>query len=221
MPGHIEGSSSKRKRQGGGEPVKKRSRSASTESNDIDDDQSKILLLENEVFASKKHYNNITTLIAVAQAQDDDLETAQIAAVSLCRIFIRLIAAGNLTKRKGATEKEETVMRWLRERLSEYRRTLTLMLRQDDVALTALTLSMRLLKAEAQHLNGSSEYNFPGAAFGEFVTGIIQPEVDADVRKAFIEKFMDPYHDIRFYTFRTLRYVWTHGPTLGNLLTVC
>lgn len=212
MAGKPESSGSKRKHKGGEEPVKKRSRSTSSDDyessfdGEIDDIHSKILLLENEILESRKHYNNITTLIGLAQQGDpQDAESAIVAAVSLCRVFIRLLAAGSLTKKKGASEKEETVVRWLRERLSEYRRVLTSMLQQEEAALTASTMSMRLLKAEAQYLNGTGEYSFPGASFSEFITAIVRPEVDDSVRAEFIEKFVDEYDDIRFYTFRTLR----------------
>lgn len=214
MAGKSEVSGSKRKHRGGEEPIQKRSRSTSSDDYEsesesdgqVDDRHSKILLLENEILESRKHYNNIATLIGLAQNDDpQDEAVAVVAAVSLCRVFIRLLSAGNLTKKKGASEKEETVKRWLRERLSEYRRILTTMLQQDEAALTASTLSMRLLKAEAQYLSGTGEYSFPGASFSEFIIGLVRPEVDDSVRAEFIEKFVDEYDDIRFYAFRTLR----------------
>lgn len=211
--------------------MQKRSRSTSSDDYEsesesdgqVDGRHSKILLLENEILESRKHYNNIATLIGLAQNGDpQDEAVAVVAAVSLCRVFIRLLAAGNLTKKKGASEKEETVKRWLRERLSEYRRILTTMLQQDEAALTASTLSMRLLKAEAQYLSGTGEYSFPGASFSEFIVGLVQPEVDDSVRAEFIEKFVDEYDDIRFYTFRTLREILseTSASLLGEDIVI-
>jgi len=214
MAPKAELSRAKRKHKGGEEPVKKRSRSESSDDNDsgsqsdsdVGDRHAKIVQLEKEVLESRKHYNNITTLISLAQGRDsEDDEVAVVAAVSLCRVFIRLLAAGSFTKKKGASEKEDTVVRWLRERLSEYRKVLTAMLREEQAALTATTLSMRLLKAEAQYLNGTGEYSFPGASFSELVTGLMRPEVDDSVRAEFVEKFVDEYDDIRYYAFRTLR----------------
>lgn len=212
MPGKSQPSGAKRKHKGGEESAKKRARSTSSDDyesdsdGDVADAQSRIVQLEKEILESRKHYNNIATLISLAQKVDaQDAEVAVVAAVSLCRVFIRLLAAGGLTKKKGASEKEETVVRWLRERLAEYRRLLTSMLEQEQAALTATTLSMRLLKAEAQYLNGTGEYSFPGASFSEFMNGLMRPGVDDSVRGEFVEKFVDEYDDIRFYTFRTLR----------------
>jgi U3 small nucleolar RNA-associated protein 19 len=225
MAGGAEGPRSKRKLNGGEEPAKKRSRSTSSDSDsdsdsDVEDRQAEILLLENAILESRKNYNNITTLIGIAQKGNEDTEQAVVAAVSLCRVFIRLLAAGSLTKKKGASEKEETVVRWLRERLSEYRTILTSMLQQEEAALSASTLSMRLLKAESQYLNGSGEYHFPAASFTEFVSGLFQPEVDGSVRKEFIEKFVDEYDDIRYYTFRAIRCVLAGLYTVGKSLTL-
>jgi U3 small nucleolar RNA-associated protein 19 len=207
-------SGAKRKHKGGEEPINKRSRSESSDDyesgsesgSEAADTHAEIIQLEKNILESRKHYNNIATLISLAQKRDaGDAEVAVVAAVSLCRVFIRLLAAGNLTKKKGVSEKEETVLRWLRERLSEYRTVLTSMLQQEQAALTATTLSMRLLKAEAQYLNSTGEYSFPGASFSQFLTGLMRPEVDDSVRAEFVEKFVDEYDDIRFYTFRTLR----------------
>ncbi|RKU46477.1 hypothetical protein DL546_007940 [Coniochaeta pulveracea] len=210
----------KRKRKSAEEPSKKkkkaRSESSDESGSDSEDQQSKILLLENGILESRKNYNNISSLLSIAKKYEDEeeVDTAVVAAVSLCRVFIRLLANGNLTTKKGASEKEQTVLRWLRERLSEYRTTLISMLQHDGAAMTALTLGMRLLKAEAQYAHGSEDYSFPGQSFAAILEGLLQPEVEEDVRDEFGEKFVGEYDDIRFYTFRTLREILSE--TSGN-----
>jgi U3 small nucleolar RNA-associated protein 19 len=207
MPGAVADAALKRKRKGGLQAAKKRPRSNSNESSSSDgeDEQSKILLLENGILESRKNYNNITTLIEISRKQDDSVETAVVAAVSLCRVFIRLLASGNLSKKKDASEKDKTIMRWLRERLGEYKGSLLPLLKRDEAALTALTLSMRILKAEAEHLHSGAEYTFPTAFFAEIVSALVQPEVDDNVREEFMEKFVNEHDDIRFYTFKSVR----------------
>ena len=195
----------KRKPKGGPEPSKKRPRSDSNSRNDGDDEQSQILLLENGIVESRKNYNNITTLIEISQKQGDNADAAVVAAVSLCRVFIRLLALGNLTRKKDASEKDETIVRWLRERLGEYKENIISMFRLDETALTALTLAMRILKAEAEHLHGNSEYIFPAAFLAEIVTALIQPEVDVSARNEFLGAFVNEHDDIRFYTFKAAR----------------
>jgi U3 small nucleolar RNA-associated protein 19 len=214
----------KRKRKSAEGPSKKkkkaRSESGDESGGDNDNQQSQILLLENGILESRKNYNNISTLLSIAKKyeEEEDVDTAVVAAVSLCRVFIRLLANGNLTTKKGASEKEQTVLRWLRERLSEYRTILVSMLQHDGAAMTALTLGMRLLKAEAEYAKGSEDYSFPGQSFAAILEGLLQPEVDEDVRDEFGEKFVGEYDDIRFYTFRTLREILseTSVSTLGE-----
>lgn len=212
MPATTAKPALKRKRKQELEPVKKRQRSASQSSSsnsnsDSDDDgeQSRILLLENSILESRKNYNNIIDLIEILRKHGDAAETAVVAAVSLCRVFVRLLAAGILSKKKDASEKDETIVRWLRQRLAEYKESLLPLFVFDEAALTALTLSMRILKAEAEHLHNGAEYTFPRPFFTEVVTALMQPEVDARARKELLGKFVDKYDDIRFYTLRSVR----------------
>lgn len=216
MPGAVEGGSSKRKRTKTGQVPRKRSRSDSGE--DDEESQSRIFLLETAILESKKNYNNITTLIAIAQNYAEEGESALAAAVSLCRVFVRLLASGKLVKRKGSSEKDAVVVQWLRERFTEYKSAILSMLLHTDSALTALTLSMRLLKAESQHLNEMEDYDFPKLFFSQVVDALVQNEVDSSVRKEFLEKFVDEYDDIRFYTFKALKYAVLTQPDALNLL---
>ena len=75
------------------------------------------------------------------------------AAVSLGRVFLRLLAAGTLTVTRHMSDKDQVVVRWLKERLAEYQKVLSSFFRvSGDAASTALTLSMRLLQAEGDAL---------------------------------------------------------------------
>lgn len=213
MPEAVVETALKRKRKAVPQAAKKRRRSSSDESSsnsgsDAEDEQSKILLLESSILESRKNYNNITTLIDISRKQgdnDDSVQTAVVAAVSLCRVFIRLLASGNLTKKKDASDKDQTIVQWLRERLADYKGCLLSMFELDEAAFTALTLSMRILKAEGEHLHSGAEYTFPTAFFTELVTALVQAEVDDGVRKEFMEKFVGEHDDIRFYVFKSIR----------------
>lgn len=208
MPAIVSTKPIKRKRPSAKEPPKKRAR-AETESgsNDEDEDpQAEILLLETAVLESRKHYNNIPTLISIAREIDHDEERALLAIVALCRVFIRLLSAGSLRRKKGSSEKDTTVVHWLRERLAEYHQVVISLFRQNGAAMTALTLAMRLLKAEGQNpLTDKTEYNFPKAFLREIVGALCLPEVDSEVRQEYIEKFVDEFDDVRFYTFKAVQ----------------
>lgn len=194
----------KRKRPSTKEPPKKRAKSESSD-DEGDDPQAEILLLETAVLESRKNYNNIPTLIGIARDIDDEEERALLAVVALCRVFIRLLSAGSLRRKKGLSEKDVTVVHWLRDRLAEYHEVILSLFPREGSALTALTLAMRLLKAEGQNPPSErDEYNFPKVFFRDIVRALCRPEVDSEVRQEYIEKFVDEFEDVRFYTFKAV-----------------
>lgn len=196
---------------------KKRVRSESSNDDDDNAPKSKIFSLEAAIFESKKNYNNITIMITIAKQLDEhgnedennqggkDEEEALLAVISLCRVFIRLLAAGALLRKKNLADKEIVVVHWLRERLAEYHQVLRFLLLRDGLAMTALTLSMRLLKAEGQYPQSENmENNFPKGFLKDIVAALCQTSVDQAVRHEFVDKFADEYDDVRFYTFKAV-----------------
>lgn len=207
MPPATQGKIAKRKRSAAKEAPRKRARSESSHDDPEDDQQVDILSLEAAILESKKNYNNITTLIDISRAAVDENdeegeENALLATVALCRVFIRLLATGALLRKKGMSEKDVVVVHWLRDRFAECREVILALFARDEQAMTALTLSMRLLKTEGQYpLSDREEYNFPKASLKDIVFALSQPEVDQVVRKEFVEKFVDEFEDVRLYTF--------------------
>lgn len=210
----LQGKTTKRKRSEAKEAPRKRARSESSHDEDEDDPQADILALEAAILESKKNYNNITTLIEIAKAVDEDDDEAEekglLATVALCRVFVRLLAAGALLRKKGMPEKDIVVVHWLRDRFAEYREVVLALFNSDEQAMTALTLSMRLLKTEGQYpLSDKDEYNFPKASLKDIVLALSQPEVDSVVRKEFVEQFVDEFDDVRLYTFKAVHDIIT------------
>ena len=171
------------------------SKSPKGETNDVLEEE--ILLLENSILESRKHYNNIVNLLEYARSYDEIHQIHLVASVALCRVFTRLMIGGNLTLRKELSEGDKTVVRWLDERLSEFKDVLSKThLFNEDFATrnTALTLLMRLSKEEAK-AHGSE------SAFDEQLRGLITAsffeKYDADLMAQFIEQYVIPYCDIR------------------------
>lgn len=206
MPGPVGDltRSIKRKRASSDKEPSKRARSESSD----DDAQAQILLLENEIFESKRNYNNIARLIKILGADTEDGDEPVVAAISLCRVFMRFMVSGELEKKKGSTDKDLVVIKWLRERYSEYKTALLALLKEEGIGNTALELCMRLLKTEGEHLRNGQEYNFPTTFLAEIVQVLLDPESEESARKEFSEKFVEEYDDIRFYTFEAIEFVF-------------
>ena len=117
------------------------------------------------------------------------------------------MVSGDLAKKQGSTEKDAVVIKWLKERYSEYKTALLVLLGEEGLESTALTLCMRLLKTEGEHLRNGQEYNFPTTFLTEIVQVLLKPESGETVRAEFSEKYVEEYDDIRFYTFKAIELV--------------
>lgn len=173
---------------------------------ELEDANAKILLMEQGILESKKNYNDITILLGTAGEFKKGKPESMLAAVALCRIFVRLLAQGSLVLKKSTSERETVVVTWLRDQLYQYKSLLESLLQDDELGSTSLTLSMRILKAEGEVSQDKEDYEFPQAALEAIVAKILMID-NEDVRQAFIEEYVEQYDDIRFFTFKSIRYV--------------
>lgn len=181
---------------------KRPAKRARSESSD-EDDQAQILLLENEIFESKKNYNNIATLIKILGDDAEDVDNSVVAAISLCRVFTRLMVSGEMSRKQTATEKDTVVLNWLRERYSEYKNDLLELLGEEGIASTSFTLCMRLLKTEGQHMRSGYD-NFPAIFLMDMIRVMLREDGDESVRRDFSTKFVEEYDDIRYFTLQAI-----------------
>lgn len=172
--------------------------------NTEDDVQSRVLDLEKQILESKKNYNNISALIKLARSETDDDTASFVSSVALCRVFIGLMAAGELTKKPGQTERDSVVYRWLQEKYADYKASLLELLAHGVAGPDALTLCMRLLKNEGVNMRNESSYSFPITFLKEILRSILRPEVDDMIRNEFCEKYLNKYIDIRFFAISSI-----------------
>ncbi|KAI1344630.1 CBF/Mak21 family-domain-containing protein [Xylariaceae sp. FL0016] len=202
MPGAVKDKvSSKRKRSKIAEEASNK-RPKADSSDDDEAPQDHILLLESEILESKKNYNNITVLLNLAR-KEDDRASALFATVSLCRVFLRLFASDHMSRKDGLSEKDAVVVQWLKSRLRDYKKILIAALGDDDSASTALTLAMRLTKAE-------SHSAFPQSFLQDITAALVCDSIE-EVRLEFCEKYCANYADIRYYTFKALKEIMSGG----------
>jgi U3 small nucleolar RNA-associated protein 19 len=191
----MDTASSKKRKRADGEKRPKSKKTSKLRSEESDDQESKILLLEAQILESRKHYNNIVALISIAKEHTD---ASLLACVSLCRVYCRLYAAGNMAKSKGATEEELVIIQWLKTRLSEYVELLLDLLQDDasEVQTTALTLLMRLVKEE---VNQQGPLVWEKGIFSRTLHAVLNSDSE-DLRHEFRTKYYDSWDDVRFHT---------------------
>ena len=185
------------------------------------DFQDQALQLEEKILESRTNYNNIHTLLEYLQGNDGADDEDVVAAVALCRVFCRLMAGGYLSKPRESPGSEVTIVQWLRERLQDCEQGLLRMLKHENSGKqsTALTVVVRLVKEKASHLNHSEDAVWQKGLFGQLVQTLVEKEVAEETRAEFVEKYVEEYDDVRYYTFACLAYVEArHDWTFANPL---
>lgn len=99
-----------------------------------DEMMSKIAELEIQISESRKHYNNIATLLSMLGVEENAKNPNLAVAVSLCRVFSRLMAGGNMTEASRAAENEKIIVAWLKERCQEYQKALVVIMREGNAS---------------------------------------------------------------------------------------
>lgn len=225
MPGILSEDSGSKKRKRVLEATSKsanKARKAPKKSSSSDDTPARILLIEEKIKASREHYNDIKELQAIVQNVVEAPEHATIAAVALCRVFSRFHAGGDLVKRKTSSEDEVEVIRWLKSQLREYVGTLSSRIGSPDAVLesTALTLIMRLVKAEtsAGRMSGEQSWKSEGSTFTILLQRLLSESNAEAAREEFVEKYVERYDDVRFYTFTAIRQIVRANQTQQEVL---
>ncbi|KAJ6015328.1 hypothetical protein N7540_009919 [Penicillium herquei] len=198
MPAPVEASKKRKSSKNAGAPSKRRA----VAEDDFAETLSTIEKLENEIAESRKHYNNIATLISMLNVQKSAKNPELAVAVSLCRVFSRLMAAGNFAESSRAAENEKIVTAWLKERCLEYQRALLSIIREADTAsqVTALTLSMRIIKERITHIPGAENAVW-STNFKAIVEAVIEAQDNQDLQAELVNKFMKEFEDVRYHAF--------------------
>ena len=66
---------------------------------------------------------------------------------------------------------------------------------------------MRLIKEEATHLNKSEKAIWRHGLFEKLLRTLVEDGVAEDTRVEFVEKYVEEYDEVRYYTFARLAYV--------------
>ncbi|KAF3481996.1 nucleolar complex protein 4 [Arthroderma uncinatum] len=178
--------------------------------------------LEDQIAESRKYYNNIVTLLAKLDDADSDKANRKAVAISLCRVFCRLLAGGHMNMPKDAMEQDLILVAWLKERYQEYQQALLTVLNNGGSSqqLATLSLAMQLIKEHTAYLPASEYPVWNGGFFDDVLAAVIKPGNDK-VGAHFTENFFQKYHDITVYTvLRLANYLskQRNAETLDNII---
>ncbi|PGH03000.1 U3 small nucleolar RNA-associated protein 19 [Blastomyces parvus] len=203
MPGLLDGAHNSKKRKKDASERKQHSSKRRAVADNDNEDKTRIQQLEDQIAESRKYYNNIVTLISLFITEDATTSPNLTVALSLCRVFCRLLAGGQFNKPKGASEQDLILVAWLKERFQEYQQGLINVLKNAEptAQITALSLCMRLIKEQSVNGGAGAEVGvWKGASFNDLIIALIEAQDGERVRSEFIENFLTKYHDVAFYT---------------------
>ena len=165
-----------------------------------------LITLENHILQSRKHYNNITKLIELAQAAQGNHSTYRLLAVSLSRIFSRLLVSGTMKRPKEQAREEKLITDWIVAKFREYRELLLNSLRGGKIEerKVSLKLLMHLTKEEAAIQGPELFFQGRDGIFSLTLKALVTAKLGTQIRTSFVEEYVNNYGDIRLYTFREL-----------------
>lgn len=134
MPGVRDGAQSSKKRKTDGKEAPRPSSSKRRAvTKEADDEQEWIQQLEDQIVESRKYYNNIVMLLSMLNVEESSVDSPNLAvAVSLCRVFCRLLAGGYLNKPDGTSEQDLILVAWLKEKYQDFQKALVSILRNGE-----------------------------------------------------------------------------------------
>ncbi|KAG5290778.1 CBF/Mak21 family [Histoplasma capsulatum G186AR] len=223
MPGLLDGVPNSKKRKKESSEPKQQSSKRRVVADEDKEDKNKIQQLEDQITESRKYYNNIVTLLSLFITEYAAKSPNLTAAVSLCRVFCRLMAGGQLIKSKDASEQDLILVAWLKERYQEYQNGLINILKHGEAPaqIAALSLFMRLIKEQSVNGGTGAEIGvWKGPCFYGLIAALIEAQDGERVRSEFIKKFLNEYHDVAIYTLLQLSEFTTTNSSPKSIDTV-
>ena len=133
--------------------------------------------------------SQMSELISMFDLASPDSECNLKVAISLCRVFSRMMATGRFTWPKSKEEPE-----WQMRDYRSFQSIVQQCLQKGNrsTPTTMLKLHMRMLKEESSH---SPESFRIFESFSGLVSALIEAEDGAEVRKTFAEEYLQQYQD--------------------------
>ncbi|KAF2151343.1 CBF-domain-containing protein [Myriangium duriaei CBS 260.36] len=218
MPGLIDVQGGKKRKREDNAQFKRRVAKKQETPEDENGVQEQLLELESRITETGHFGAGIKKIHKIFGSKSQAVDERLAAAVALCRIFYRLISGERLVKRKNLSPEERDEVDHLRGSLTLYVDGLCKFLAHEDdhVRSTALTLLMRIVKAEVSQQESRSTQAWKTGAFYSLVrTLITKKNVEGPVQE-FLEAFVEEHDDIRFYTFAAIERVLSEQPEEGR-----
>jgi len=176
---------------------------------------SDIATLESQIQESQRHYNNIPTLVALANEEVTKSRTAKTctfpAVAALGRVFFRLQIEGRLRAKRGASSEDELVVNWLRKNYADYLDCLLTLMKNVRFETTALRELMQLVNAEVTSAGTATDAAWRSGVFAKVMDNLLgldgdesdgsDGETTSSAALSFAEDYAQKFDDVRHAAF--------------------
>jgi U3 small nucleolar RNA-associated protein 19 len=178
-------------------PPKTKRRREQTTGNDSELDR-RVQKLEDELSKTTNGKSQMPELISLFDSDNPDSEHNLKVAICLCRVFSRMMAAGQFPWQKSKEEHG-----WQMREYGSYQSVVQQCLKKGhgSTPTTMLKLHMRMLKEESLH-NPDSIRIFE--SFAGLVPALVEAADGAEVRKTFAEECLQPYQDCCYHSLEAI-----------------
>ena len=167
-----------------------------------------------------EHRQEVEHLIRILDSSHPNTRSNLKIGVSLCRIFSRFIASGNLMKSEDRRKHHPVQHDWYLQRYSNYRTSLVKLLRfaSQSQRLPILHLCWKVLEQDGELLDNSIWIS--DSIFKPLLSAIVDTSDGADIRETFVREYMNQCHDCCYHSLEFFSYVYTQFSLVRYPLTI-
>ena len=171
-----------------------------------------IQCLEQEILLSQKNYNKLAQLFDYSRNGRGLVPVRRAALIALCNIFSEFMVLGKLqTNFRKEDNKDSIIIKWLSERCEQFCTSLLDNLGEESIFEMELTckILMQLVKAEATSSQASQGQAWTEGLYPGIITRLLRADCKDSLLESFVANYIQPFNDVRFYTFRCVRYEYS------------
>lgn len=158
-----------------------------------------------------KNRKDVDGLLQMLDLARPDARTNLKVGITLCKVFSRLVASGNLTKDSHKSKDGQELCEWYTQELGKYRTILVRLLRSVAATqrLPILHLCWKVLEQDAELLDNSVWMSH--SMFKPLLLAVIEDQEGTDIRETFVGEYLNPCHDCCYHSLEYLSYVRFRG----------
>lgn len=149
-----------------------------------------------------KYYTNVEKLLQMIDLDDANAKENLVTAVTLCKVFSRLIASGHLDQGEDGSQQKRDLSEFCMRQYNNYKTTVVKLLRfaSSSQGLPFLHLCWKIFEQDVEVWKSSVwESN---SLFSSLLSALAEIPDSNEIRKTFVGEYMSQCHDCCYYSLK-------------------